>query len=380
VKKTRRELDGFKNAFYSYAREVGKKRLMSDEEEKDLGLVLKKIRDKEVLPYLKSINNTCKSQLAVTFDGEVRSRIRGILKLLPITLEKPKIVGQQKSLILFLFPKMVWRKGKPVWTKKTTPFKEDWESFIRGKNKLKLACNPLVESNLRLVINMAKAYINALNEIELMDLVQEGNLGMMRAALTWEYRQARFGTYAFYWIRQGITRVMNVQNDQQIYFPVHMNSTMQTVLNHARKLEQELERIPTEQELAKRAKLSVVRLKEIKEYIALKKSTVYLDAPMLDTDHSSLLELIPDEKTEDASEVLLHKQNLERIESIMSLRLSEKEIKVLKERFIDEKILSEIGDKRSLSRERIRQIEEKALEKLRHHSQIKNLLDLCENA
>jgi RNA polymerase primary sigma factor len=371
----------YASAFYSYIKEVNKRAFLSDEEERAIGKEINKIRTEELTPYLCFIKKACKKRLEQkAFDKETIGNIRHILKLLPITIGKDKIVLQQKRLIEFLFPQMVWKKGKPIWGKSSLAFKENWENFVKGKSKLKSVANPLVESNLRLVINMAKAYINILNEVELIDLVQEGNIGMMRSALTWDYKKSKFTTYAFHWIRQGITRALSTQNEQHIYFPVHINSTMHTIISHAIKLEQELERFPTDKELADDCKLPLPKLKKIKGYMALKKSIVKLDTPTGEAEGSTIQDFVADVNAVDASEEVFRKQKLDKIKSILSIRLTTKEASVITERFIDEKKLREVGDERNLTRERIRQIEFKALKKLRHPSQLQNLIDLCENA
>jgi RNA polymerase primary sigma factor len=155
---------------------------------------------------------------------------------------------------------------------------------------------------------------------------------------------------------------------------------MQTVTGHAKKLEQELSRIPTDKELADRCNLSLSKIKMIKGFIALKRGVVKLDMPTGEFEGSTIQDFIPDADAVDSEEVVFKKQKLDKIKSILSIRLTTKEASVITERFIDDKKLREVGAERNLTRERIRQIEFKALNKLRHPSQLKNLIDLCENA
>jgi len=372
---------GFKNSFVTYISDVYKMPFLTSEEEKELGKQIKKIRDEEVKPYISYIRKICKNRLAKReFDTEIKSNVKHVLKLLPVTIAKSRIALQQKKLILFLYPNMVWKKDKPIWSKSSIQFRDNWDKFIKGKQKLKNACKPLVEANLRLVINICKKYVSSLNELELIDLIQEGNIGLMRSALTWDCSKSKFSTYAFHWVRQGIIRVLSVQNDQQITFPVHMNTTIQSVLTRERKLEQELGRKPNNKELANRCKVSLKRLKEIKDYVFLKRATVYLNTPTGEMGSEEIQDLIEDKNTVNPSDKALKGERKEKLESVMSLRLTAKEFSVIKARFLDDKKLREVGAERNLTRERIRQIELKALNKLRHPSQLEKLKDFSETA
>ncbi len=349
------------------------KELMKEEINIDEELVYDDLEPKEPISLndIEEIDVSTFDQLpaSVKVDDPVRMYLKDIGKIPLLSLEEETILAKQ-----VVYGREAKARLEEIEADdQNTVSVEEYEHLLEISEEADIAKDKLVNANLRLVVSIAKRYLG--RGLQFLDLIQEGNMGLIKAVDKFDHQKGfKFSTYATWWIRQAITRAVADQA-RTIRIPVHMVETINKLVRIQRQLVQELSREPSPQEVADRMDISVEKVQQIQK---IAQEPISLESPVGEEEDSNLGDFISDPHALDPYEYTAKMKLREELDDVLAT-LTEREERVLRLRFglVDgrQRTLEEVGKEFNVTRERIRQIEAKALRKLKHPSRSRKLKD-----
>lgn len=363
----------FSNTVEDYLEGIGKTPLLSREEERELAKRIKKGKDKSIKLFKEAI-------YLIKKDSELFTLFKKTEKEREILDNPRESLDEVREVFDYLR-----REKKEINSIKSSSNKEKMQQIMKKLEKVRgeheASKKQMIEANLRLVVSFAKKY--AKRGVSLSDLIQEGNIGLSRAVDKFDYKcNKRFSTYASWWIRQALSRTIADQS-RTIRLPIHIVHLLRKVSRVSRQLEQELRRGPTPEEIAERVKLSP---QKIKEALGITQSTISFDKPVGEDKDTAMIDFIPNSTIPSPAYKLILGMLRKEVRGLLEKVVKNpRELEILKLRFgLEERdySLREIGKKYGVSRERIRQIQERSLSRLRAPAEEKGLrgyLELLDN-